>query len=288
MPATHPAPRPQTHPGATQPAPLNGFGMAPSGMMGYPGMAPMQSYSPRMTGYTSGMAGSGGGMPASYERQDDTRAPAQTPSETMSLSEVLTASGVPTSGGQLRWPGALRAVAGADELRQQIDALLEEAAAQNQTGPANPHLAQELARSVAALRKALLRDREERFSLTLASYEDAERFLNKLDHARRLLAAGLEPTAGKAELSARAGNLNEVAVSDNRFEPATLTVPAGTTVRWSSHGGHNHTVTSDRGDWGSGSLAPGGAYSFTFTRPGEYPYHCEVHPEAMRGTIVVK
>ena len=31
-----------------------------------------------------------------------------------------------------------------------------------------------------------------------------------------------------------------------------------------------------------------GVYSYTFTQPGTYPYHCTVHPQEMRGTVVVK
>jgi plastocyanin len=208
----------------------------------------------------------------------------------MSLSRVLAAAGVPNDGGRLQWPVGLRVVGGAaaDGLRQQIDVLFEEESRQTQAGPVNPHLAQELTRSLGALRKLLRRDREERFGLPLATYEDAERFLDKLDHARKVLEVGLAPSGEKVRLEAREGNADEVGLYDNRFEPPALTVPAGTTVRWTNHGQHKHTVTSDRGDWGSKGLGPAETYSYTFTRPGTYAYHCEVHPEEMRGTVVVK
>ena len=152
----------------------------------------------------------------------------------------------------------------------------------------NPQLAHEATRSVKALRHLLLRDREERFSLALTAYEDAERFLVKLEHAQKALEAGLESPGEKVELKARAATAPDVALYDNRFEPAVLIVPAGTTVRWTNHGGHEHTVTSDKGDWGGTGLAPAGVYSYTFSHPGEYPYHCEVHPKEMRGTVIVK
>ena len=48
-----------------------------------------------------------------------------------------------------------------------------------------------------ALRKLQLRDRDERFSLALTTYEDAERFLAKLDRARKLLEADPEPPGEK-------------------------------------------------------------------------------------------
>jgi hypothetical protein len=123
----------------------------------------------------------------------------ETPSGGNSLNQVLTAAGVPNNGGRLLWPIGLRVVGGpvGGELRDQIDALFQYGAWQTMTGPVSPHLTQELARSVDALRRLLRRDREERFSLALTSYEDAERFLAKLDHARKLLEADPQPPRGK-------------------------------------------------------------------------------------------
>jgi plastocyanin len=283
---------PQANPNAAAPAPFNRLGRSPVGMMGFPGMSQAPPSSAGPMGSWSGMGGYAGGMPgpASQGYGGETGANAQTASEVKSLSQVLAASGVPNDGGRLQWPAGLRAVGGpeGEELRRQIDALFQQEAEQTQTGPVNRHLVKELARSVDALRKLLLRDREERFSLALTTYEDAERFLAKLDRARKTLEAGLEPPGGNVELKARAANVAEVGLYDNRFDPPALTVLAGTTVRWTNHGGHEHTVTSDRGDWNSGGVAPAGVYSYTFTRPGEYRYHCEVHPGQMRGTIVVK
>jgi hypothetical protein len=99
------------------------------------------------------------------------------------------AAGVPNDGGRPRWPVGLRVVGGpaGDDLRQQIEALLQYGAEQTHAGPVSPHLTQELAGSVGGLRRLLRHDREERFSLALTTYEDAERFLAKLDHARKLL-----------------------------------------------------------------------------------------------------
>lgn len=247
-----------------------------------------------MGAYGTGMGGYGTGMlgPQNYSPGygGGTGAASEVPSETMSLSRILTASGVPNDGGQLRWPVGLRVVGGtaADQLRAQIEALFQLGAQQAQSGATNPHLVRELARSVDALRKLLLRDRDERFSLARTTYDDAERFLVKLDHAQRLLRAGLEPAGGAVRLQARPENTAEVGLYDNHFQPATLTVAPGTTVFWTNHGQHQHTITSDKRDWGSKKLAPGGVYSYTFPRAGEYKYHCEVHPGDMRGTVLVK
>jgi plastocyanin len=65
-------------------------------------------------------------------------------------------------------------------------------------------------------------------------------------------------------------------------------VRPGTTVRWTSHGKHTHSVTSDKSDWGSNEMGPSAVFSHTFAKPGTYTYHCEVHPDQMRGTVIVK
>jgi plastocyanin len=83
------------------------------------------------------------------------------------------------------------------------------------------------------------------------------------------------------------GTIMDVAASDDKFEPATLTVAPGTTVRWTNKGSHKHTVTSATGAWDSGDLAAGQVYSATFTRPGTFEYFCRHHRD-MKGTIIVK
>jgi plastocyanin len=45
-------------------------------------------------------------------------------------------------------------------------------------------------------------------------------------------------------------------------------------------------VTADTNSFASGNLQPGGSFSFTFTRPGTYAYHCSIHP-SMHGSVVV-
>jgi plastocyanin len=86
----------------------------------------------------------------------------------------------------------------------------------------------------------------------------------------------------------RRGALAQVGAYDDHFGPRTITVPPGTTVRWTNYGRHVHTVTFRAGGFDSGDIPPGGSYTATFTRPGVYPYYCRHHTrEGMRGTIVV-
>ena len=79
-----------------------------------------------------------------------------------------------------------------------------------------------------------------------------------------------------------------VGAYDNCFEPATITVQPGTTVRWVNYGKRTHTVTANDGRWDSGDIPPGGTYSATFQQPGTYYYYCRHHTQdKMQGTIVV-
>ena len=71
------------------------------------------------------------------------------------------------------------------------------------------------------------------------------------------------------------------------FNPARLTVKAGQEVVWSwNDGGVAHTVTADDGSFDSGRMTTG-TYRHTFDHPGEFHYHCQIHPQQMMGTIVV-
>jgi plastocyanin len=80
--------------------------------------------------------------------------------------------------------------------------------------------------------------------------------------------------------------LNEVLIQGFAFVPATITIPANTTVTWTNKDAAAHTVTSNTGDFDSGSMATNDTYSHLFTTPGSYPYHCTFHPD-MTATVVV-
>ena len=77
-------------------------------------------------------------------------------------------------------------------------------------------------------------------------------------------------------------------VSTYKFSPDTMSVKVGTTVTWTNSTQAPHTVTSDSGDPDSfnGSVDSGSTFTFTFTKPGTYKYHCNIHPY-MTATITV-
>ena len=78
---------------------------------------------------------------------------------------------------------------------------------------------------------------------------------------------------------------NEVFIQDMAFNPATITVAAGTAIKWTNKDVVSHTVTSDAGLFDSGLIATGGTFNYTFTTAGTFPYHCTPHP-SMTATVV--
>ena len=79
---------------------------------------------------------------------------------------------------------------------------------------------------------------------------------------------------------------SSVDIRSMSFQPASVQVSVGATVTWTNFDGVNHTVTSDPGAFGSGSLTDGDTYSYTFNTAGAFPYHCSIHP-SMHGSVVV-
>ena len=85
----------------------------------------------------------------------------------------------------------------------------------------------------------------------------------------------------------------------HNFEPKQLTAALGVSNKfvWTNTDSVPHSVTSDsnyvdpiNGKFDSistiGLIPPKGTYTFTFTQPGEYSYHCTPHPW-MKGKITV-
>lgn len=89
-----------------------------------------------------------------------------------------------------------------------------------------------------------------------------------------------------------------VGIADYAFTPESISIAAGKTVEWTNNGPSTHTVTSNSSAWSSQTLAPpsgmdpyggptgGGSFTFTFTTPGTYAYHCSIHA-GMVGVVVV-
>jgi len=78
----------------------------------------------------------------------------------------------------------------------------------------------------------------------------------------------------------------KVMIDNFTFEPAQLTVKAGTTVTWTNRDDIPHTVVS-AGKFRSKTMDTDGTFSFTFTSAGDYKYFCSLHPH-MTGTVKVE
>jgi plastocyanin len=74
-----------------------------------------------------------------------------------------------------------------------------------------------------------------------------------------------------------------------RFEPAAITVAAGTTVTWTNDDHFTHSVQLLDGDLSKDphTMEPGQTATLTFPTAGTYHYQCHLHPQNMKGTIVV-
>jgi plastocyanin len=100
--------------------------------------------------------------------------------------------------------------------------------------------------------------------------------LSKASHAR--------PVAGEQSSSS---DQYQVKIDNFSFAPATLTVPAGTTVTWVNQDDVPHTIVSSEGKTlKSPVLDTDEKFSFTFTKAGTYPYYCSIHPRMVAKVVV--
>lgn len=105
------------------------------------------------------------------------------------------------------------------------------------------------------------------------------------DFTRRsaLLLAASAPVALAFASRAKAAT-SEVTISGMAFAPATITVAAGTTIRWTNQDGAPHTATFQ--GMATPRLNRGDSAELTFANPGTYDYVCAIH-SSMRGQVIV-
>ena len=84
------------------------------------------------------------------------------------------------------------------------------------------------------------------------------------------------------------GEETQIKLMPCAFAPTVAQVPVGSTVTFFNGSGFAHLVTGANQGWGSRDteVRPDGTVSYTFDRPGVYPYACALH-RGMSGTIVV-
>lgn len=79
---------------------------------------------------------------------------------------------------------------------------------------------------------------------------------------------------------------HQIAMQSMKFKPKTLAIAVGDKVTFANQDGVPHTATANDGGFDTGRLADGQTTTLSFDTPGEYAYHCTVHP-MMKGTITV-
>ena len=100
-----------------------------------------------------------------------------------------------------------------------------------------------------------------------------------------LALAGVQGEIASAGQTARASRTATVSIAHFKFQPATVTIPRGSKVRFSNASGTAHTATR-KGSFDTGRIKPGKSASVTFSREGTFPFHCTIHP-FMKGKVVV-
>src|SRR6201994_2646643 len=71
---------------------------------------------------------------------------------------------------------------------------------------------------------------------------------------------------------------NAVSIDNFAFAPATLTVPAGSTVTWTNKDEEPHTVAASGGSFHSPGMGTGATFTHTFGTAGTFDYVCSIHP----------
>ncbi len=81
---------------------------------------------------------------------------------------------------------------------------------------------------------------------------------------------------------------NQISIANFSFGPASITVKAGTTVKWTNDDQVMHNIKSDDGSFtDSANLNTGNSYEFKFDKPGTYNYSCGLH-SSMHGQVIVQ
>lgn len=113
------------------------------------------------------------------------------------------------------------------------------------------------------------------------------------ESARKAVTVGESGQATVSFALTSTGGSNVVviqATSSLVFDPDSVMIEPGTTVRWVNDSGLFHTVTPDgHTEWSHQDLSNGTTFEHTFDVEGTFPYYCQPHQsQGMTGTIVVQ
>jgi len=98
-------------------------------------------------------------------------------------------------------------------------------------------------------------------------------------------------STGAPKASAPTGSSHggtSITISNFMFEPMSLTVAPGSTVKVTNKDSATHTLTATGGQFDTGDIDQNHTKSFTApSKPGTYHYICNIH-QYMMGTVIVK
>lgn len=77
-----------------------------------------------------------------------------------------------------------------------------------------------------------------------------------------------------------------ITLTDSGYSPSTVTITAGTSVKFTNSGSAKHSASDDAGDWGTGTLNSGDQFSRYFKTAGTFTFHDAYGTS--KGTIVVQ
>jgi plastocyanin len=101
-----------------------------------------------------------------------------------------------------------------------------------------------------------------------------------------VVAASTALAVDESKAAGQPSSSTEVKIDNFTFQPASITVAAGTQVVWVNRDDMPHTVTTDDKMLKSKAFDTDEKFTFTFTTPGTYHYFCSIHPK-MTGEVIV-
>jgi plastocyanin len=94
--------------------------------------------------------------------------------------------------------------------------------------------------------------------------------------------SGTTPTSGTS------GGGTSITITNFMFQPMSLTVAPGSTVKVTNKDSATHTLTATGGQFDTGNIDQNHTQTFTAPmKPGTYHYICNIH-QYMMGSIIVK
>lgn len=102
-------------------------------------------------------------------------------------------------------------------------------------------------------------------------------------HAGPAVPAAPKPAAAPAPMA----GVHEVAIRNFVYEPASLSIRVGESVRFTNYDAAPHDAVAYTGSWKTPLLKVNESATQVYGEKGVFPYYCTVHP-AMRGTVEVQ